>query len=50
MVAYRIAWRIINTDVTGHGEYCLTKEMAEIWLEDLKNHTDMVHWIEEEGP
>lgn len=47
MALYRIAWRELNSGATGNGEYILTKEVAEQWLEDLqKKHLDMKHWIE----
>lgn len=46
---YRIAWRMIATGVTGHGDYCLTLEVANAWITSLqKEYPDMIHWIEEE--
>jgi len=43
---YRICWSHALT--SGHGEFCLTKEQAEAWIERLtKAHPDMNHWIEE---
>ncbi len=47
MVAYRIAWKNIDTGATGHGKYCLTMEVAQEWIVKLtKEHQDMKHWIE----
>jgi hypothetical protein len=46
---YRIAWRTIATNYSGHGEFCLTYSTAQEWLILLnKEHADMIHWIEEE--
>lgn len=46
---YRIAWRVPATGATGHGEYCLSYDIAQDWLIRLrKEHADMIHWIEEE--
>ena len=43
---YRIAWSCNQT--VSHGEFCLTREQAEAWIEYLaKSHPDMSHWIEE---
>ncbi len=47
MVAYRIAWRDVNSGATGYGKYCLTKEVAQEWIVELeKKHPEMKHWIE----
>jgi hypothetical protein len=46
MALYRIAWRMRNKEVGGHGEYCLSLETAEAWLKELKKYADMEHWIE----
>jgi hypothetical protein len=44
---FRIAWSSQLT--SGHGEYCLTKNMANAWILYLKeSHPDICHWIEEE--
>lgn len=45
---YRIVWQEVN-GFTGGGDYVLTLEAAQAWLEDLtKRHPDMRHWIEAE--
>lgn len=49
MPQFRIAWRALVTGVSGHGEYCLSYENGQSWLHSLKKHTDMEHWMEEEG-
>ena len=42
----RIAW--MCNQISGHGDYCLTRKQAEAWIERLtKAHPDMNHWIEE---
>ena len=46
---FRIAWRAMVTGVSGHGEYCRSYENGQSWLHSLKKHTDMEHWMEEEG-
>ena len=47
MVAYRIAWKYLETSATGHGKYCLTKEVAqELIVKLTKEYKDMTHWIE----
>jgi hypothetical protein len=46
---FRIAWSVPATGVTGHGEYCLSYESGQSFLHSLKKHTDMEHWMEEEG-
>jgi hypothetical protein len=46
---FRIAWRTLVTGVSGHGEYFLSYENGQSFLNSLKKHTDMEHWMEEEG-
>ena len=44
---YRIAWST-STRETGNGEYCLSLEVAQAWVEHMKTkYPDMCHWIEE---
>ena len=44
---YRIAYQVLSTGVSGHGDFCLTKEDAETWIERLNNdYPDINHWIE----
>jgi hypothetical protein len=46
---YRIAWRVIATNYSGHGDFCLSYPTAQEWLTRLhKEHPDMIHWIEED--
>jgi len=45
---YRIVWST-NTLHTGNGEYCLSLEVAQAWVERMKRkYPDMRHWIEEQ--
>lgn len=50
---YRIAWNVVETGFKGHGEYCLTHEQAQAYLDNLKDRhgatseVPMEHWIEE---
>jgi len=49
MALYRIAWKISETAMEGHGDYLFTYETAQDWLSHLeKEHPDMHHWIEQE--
>ena len=46
---YRIAWKSLYTGFESHGEWCLSREVAEAWMEHLKKGDPMLcHWIE--GP
>lgn len=46
---WRIAWRVDATGQEGHGGYCLTKEEAEYWIEDLQSlHSSITYWSEQE--
>jgi hypothetical protein len=43
---YRIVWQMPN-GFTGNGEYVLTLELAQAWLEDLtRQYPYIQHWIE----
>jgi hypothetical protein len=43
---YRICW-ITSTGYSGHGEYCLTRELAEKLLIKLSvQYPEINHWIE----
>jgi len=43
---YRISWVSVN-GLTGHGEYCLTRDIAQEWVDTLnKNYPDMTHNIQ----
>ena len=43
---YRISWS--NANSSGHGEGCLTKEVAEAWVVWLsEKYPEMSHWIED---
>ena len=45
---YRIAWST-STWETGNGEYCLSLEVAQDWVNRMKTkYPDMRHWIEEQ--
>ena len=47
-LVYRIAWKYLNNEISGHGEYCMTRELADMWLENLNSHykNTMTHWME----
>ena len=50
MGLYRIAWQVLSTGFSGHGQYCMSKECAEANVVKLNlAHPDVNHWIEEEG-
>jgi len=43
---YRIMWSMPNGD-SGHGEYCLTLEAGQSWIEYLRTkYPDMQHWLD----
>jgi len=43
---YRIEWRMLTTDYNGHGDYCLTFEEAQVWIETMNTkYRDMHHWM-----
>lgn len=45
---YRISYQVLSTGFSGHGDFCLTKEDAESWIERLnKEYPDINHWIED---
>jgi len=44
---YRIAYQVLSTGLSGNGDFCLTKEDAESWIQHLnKEYPDINHWIE----
>jgi hypothetical protein len=44
---YRIMWSMPNGD-SGHGEYCLSLEEGQAWLNYLaRKYPDMKHWLDE---
>lgn len=45
---FRIAW-LTGFD-EGHGEYCLTHELAQAWVRHMSKYNDMMHWIERQTP
>ena len=46
MPLYRIAWTISATGQEGHGEYCLTREIAQAWLDHLATeYPDIQHQL-----
>jgi len=43
---YRIAWQMTNGS-KGQGQYCLTLEAGQSWIQYLKQeYPDMEHWLE----
>ena len=48
---YRIAWKSLLTDLTGHGDYVLDYSMAQVWVEKLNKDykNELTHWIEEDS-
>ena len=48
LVQYRISWKCTHTGLTGHGDYCLTKEEADAWIANMNSkHPNDQHWIED---
>ena len=47
---YRIAWEYIESNLKGHGDYCLSKECADNWITELNiKYLNVIrHWIEPE--
>lgn len=44
---YRISWQVLSSGLSGHGEFCLTKEGAIDFITDLnKRYSDINHWME----
>jgi hypothetical protein len=44
---FRIAWRSLTSDESGHGKYYLTFEQARDWLTFLAGKFTVEHWMEE---
>jgi len=45
---YRISW-ISENGTSGSGQYCLTLEQANSWVETLiEKYPYMQHWVEDE--
>ena len=45
---WRVAWRMKETGVTGHGKGSEDKETIEAWVKSMnEEHPDMEHWLEE---
>ena len=43
---FRIAWRT-ETGLTGNGDYILTMDLANAWIQHLrKEYPYMYHWVE----
>ena len=48
LVQYRISWKSLITGLTGHGDYCFTKDAADDSIIDLNSkHPDFHHWVED---
>jgi hypothetical protein len=46
-VKYRIAWKSLDSDFTGHGDYCLSKDEADAWILKLNSkYPELEHWVE----
>lgn len=51
VVLYRIMWVIRASGITGNGDYCLTKEVAEEYIKSLNTMCpELDHWIEAQEP
>lgn len=49
MKKYRIHWKVLKTDATGHGTSTYSEEWAQRWADIFnRNYKDTItHWIEE---
>jgi len=47
IVLYRVCWRMRWNTNFGYSEPCMTKEMAQSWVNNMnEKHFEMIHWIQ----